>query len=55
MLFRSFDGTMLDEVRAFQREHRLTTDGIAGVRTQMLLDAVAETQGVPVLDTGGTD
>jgi peptidoglycan hydrolase-like protein with peptidoglycan-binding domain len=39
----------LNAVRAFQRRHRLTVDGIAGVRTQMVLDAVADTRDVPLL------
>lgn len=49
-----FDGALLREVQAFQREHRLAPDGIIGVRTQMVLDAVADTQGVPLLDPGET-
>ena len=36
-------------VRAFQQRHRLVVDGIAGVRTQMVLDAVADTRDVPLL------
>ena len=51
----TFDGAMLREVQAFQREHRLATDGIIGTRTQMVLDAVADTQGVPVLRPGEVD
>jgi murein L,D-transpeptidase YcbB/YkuD len=46
---------MLREVQAFQREQRLAPDGIIGVRTQMVLDAVADTQGVPLLDAGEVD
>ena len=44
-----YDGAVLNAVRAFQRRHRLTVDGIAGVRTQMVLDAVADTRDVPLL------
>ena len=36
-------------VRAFQQRHQLVVDGIAGVRTQMVLDAVADTRDVPLL------
>ena len=40
-------------VRAFQQRHRLVVDGIAGVRTQMVLDAVADTRDVPLLTPQG--
>jgi general secretion pathway protein A len=45
-----YDGAMLRDVQAFQRQHHLTPDGIAGVRTQMVLDAVTGTQDVPLLN-----
>lgn len=44
-----YDSQLQRAVRAFQRRHRLTVDGIAGVRTQMVLDAVADTRDVPLL------
>lgn len=44
-----YDSELQRAVRAFQRQHRLTVDGIAGVRTQMVLDAVADTRDVPLL------
>lgn len=47
-----YDSALQSAVRAFQRRHRLTVDGIAGVRTQMVLDAVADTRDVPLLNPG---
>ena len=44
-----YNAALLREVQAFQRRHRLVVDGIAGVRTQMVLDAVADTRDVPLL------
>jgi general secretion pathway protein A len=44
-----YDGELLLAVKAFQQRHRLVVDGIAGVRTQMVLDAVADTRDVPLL------
>jgi len=44
-----YNAALLREVKAFQRRHRLVVDGIAGVRTQMVLDAVADTRDVPLL------
>jgi len=44
-----YTGELQLAVRAFQQRHRLVVDGIAGVRTQMVLDAVADTRDVPLL------
>ena len=44
-----YDGELQLAVKAFQQRHRLVVDGIAGVRTQMVLDAVADTRDVPLL------
>jgi general secretion pathway protein A len=42
-------------VEDFQRSHRLTVDGIAGVQTQIVLDTLSNTAGAPLLiaQTGG--
>jgi hypothetical protein len=37
------------EVETFQRAHHLVVDGIAGIETQMLLDAALPAPGSPLL------
>jgi general secretion pathway protein A len=45
----SFDTTLFKLVEDFQRQHHLAVDGIAGVETQLLLDAVLAAPGTPLL------
>jgi len=45
----SFDAGLSRLVEAFQRQHHLAVDGIAGVETQRLLDAVLAAPGSPLL------
>jgi len=40
-------------VEEFQRGHRLTVDGIAGVQTQVVLDALVGAPGTPTLGRSG--
>jgi general secretion pathway protein A len=44
-----FDDSLVQLVVAFQREHRLTIDGIAGLQTQLAIDAALPASGTPVL------
>jgi general secretion pathway protein A len=44
-----FDQELVIAVQNFQREHRLTVDGIAGVQTQVMLDTALAEPGAPVL------
>jgi general secretion pathway protein A len=44
-----FDQELAIAVQNFQREHRLTVDGIAGVQTQVMLDTALAEPGAPVL------
>jgi general secretion pathway protein A len=44
-----FDQELVVAVQNFQREHRLTVDGIAGVQTQVMLDTALAEPGAPVL------
>jgi general secretion pathway protein A len=44
-----FDQELAIAVQDFQREHRLTVDGIAGVQTQVMLDTALAEPGAPVL------
>ncbi len=44
-----FDTELTDSVRQFQRQRRLTVDGIAGVRTQILLNSEVDIPGTPYL------
>jgi general secretion pathway protein A len=51
-----FDADLSKLVRDFQRQHRLTVDGIAGVQTQIVLASAVAPAGAPVLylaDTHG--
>jgi len=44
-----YDASLSSLVRQFQRNHRLTVDGIAGVRTQVALAGALATPGSPLL------
>ena len=44
-----FDQDLVHEVESFQRAHHLVVDGIAGIETQMLLDAALPAPGSPLL------
>jgi general secretion pathway protein A len=46
-----FDATLERQVEDFQRGHRLTIDGIAGVQTQLMLESAIGTPGAPTLET----
>jgi general secretion pathway protein A len=49
-----YDAELTRQVEEFQRRHRLTVDGIAGVQTQVMLDALVRAPGAPTLrPTGG--
>ena len=47
----SFDDGLTRLIEKFQRAHHLAVDGIAGVETQMLLDAVLAVPGTPLLQS----
>ena len=47
----SFDDDLSQRVADFQRAHHLNVDGVAGIETQMLLDAVLAAPGTPVLQS----
>ncbi|HEV7612011.1 MAG TPA: AAA family ATPase [Steroidobacteraceae bacterium] len=47
-----FDEQLAIAVQNFQREHRLTVDGIAGVQTQVVLDTALAEPGSPLLLAG---
>ncbi len=49
----SFDAELTRLVEDFQRAHHLAVDGIAGVETQLLLDAVLAAPGTPTLQSPG--
>ena len=44
-----YDASLAGLVRQFQRNHRLTVDGIAGVRTQVALAGALASPGSPLL------
>ncbi len=44
-----FDEPLSQLVAAFQRQHRLTVDGVAGLQTQVMLDAALPEAGTPLL------
>jgi general secretion pathway protein A len=48
-----FDAELTRLVEDFQRVHHLAVDGIAGVETQLLLDAVLAAPGTPTLQSPG--
>jgi general secretion pathway protein A len=45
----AYDGSLVQLVEQFQRANRLTVDGIAGIETQVALDAVLATPDSPLL------
>jgi general secretion pathway protein A len=47
-----YDADLENRVRAFQREHRLTVDGIVGARTQIAMLADLNIPGTPLLAAG---
>jgi general secretion pathway protein A len=49
----TFDPELTRLVEEFQRAHHLDVDGIAGVETQLLLDAVLAAPGTPTLQSPG--
>jgi general secretion pathway protein A len=48
-----YDAELAREVEEFQRQHRLAVDGIAGLQTQLMLDALVTAPGVPTLRPAG--
>ena len=44
-----FDSTLEERVRAYQREHRLSVDGIAGTQTQIAINTDLRIPGTPML------
>jgi general secretion pathway protein A len=44
-----YDEDLVKMVEDFQRQYRLNVDGIAGVQTQIVLDALGNSRGAPVL------
>ena len=49
-----YDEELAIAVQNFQREHRLTVDGIAGLQTQLLLDTALAEPGSPLLFAGAS-
>jgi general secretion pathway protein A len=47
-----FDSSLEQLVEDFQRSRRLAVDGIAGVQTQLVLDAALGAPGTPTLAAG---
>ena len=50
-----FDDVLVRLVEDFQRSRRLIVDGIAGVKTQLILDSALGTPGTPTLEAVGTE
>ncbi|HEY2418514.1 MAG TPA: peptidoglycan-binding domain-containing protein, partial [Steroidobacteraceae bacterium] len=48
-----FDGDLMQLVEQFQRASRLTVDGVAGIETQVALDAALAPPDSPLLTRGG--
>lgn len=46
----TYDAELSRLVAAFQRQHRLTVDGVAGIETLVMLDAALADKGSPLLD-----
>ena len=46
----TYDGDLLQAVEQFQRASRLTVDGVAGIETQVALDAALATPDSPLLE-----
>jgi general secretion pathway protein A len=49
----AYDDDLTRLVQDFQRQHRLTVDGVAGVQTQIVLDTVIGATGSPTIVAGG--
>jgi peptidoglycan hydrolase-like protein with peptidoglycan-binding domain len=45
-----YDQSLADAVQAFQRQHRLVADGIAGIMTQVVLDSTLADPQSPLLE-----
>ena len=50
-----FDAALVRLVEDFQRSRRLNVDGIAGVKTQLILDSALGTPGTPTLEAAATE
>ena len=50
---RYFDTGLEEQLRNFQRQHRLQIDGLAGQRTQILINSMLAQDGTPRLSGGG--
>lgn len=50
---RYFDSALEEQLRIFQRQHRLQVDGLAGQRTQILINSMLAQDGTPRLSSGG--
>lgn len=50
---RYFDTALEEQLRDFQRRHRLQIDGLAGQRTQILINSMLVQDGAPRLSGGG--
>lgn len=46
-----YDAGLVEQVRAFQREHRLLVDGLAGRQTQIIINSLLTPDNVPRLTT----
>lgn len=45
----SFDDELAEQLQAFQRKHRLEADGIAGLKTQIIINSLLESDDTPRL------
>ena len=48
-----YDSALVERVRAYQREHRLTVDGIVGTQTQIAINTQLGVSGTPLLAEAG--
>jgi general secretion pathway protein A len=48
-----YDANLQSVVRAFQRDHRLVVDGLAGQQTLIIINSLLESDGSPRLTTSG--
>ena len=48
---RGFDADLEQIVRQFQRDHRLSVDGLAGQQTQIVINSLLAGDGTPRLKT----
>ena len=46
-----FDATLESRLRAFQRDHRIDVDGLAGSQTQIIINSLLAFDGTPRLLT----